>query len=263
MRKPNINSLKMYLVIFIFIFFIFGCKESVLYYNSEPACRVFFELTEGVMKDEMPIDEIKVKIRELEITSMKSSGEILVTSARFIRAAEEAVSNYYDYPTFLPLAYDDTYEHMEIHVESYLALQELTEACEKEGYPSKTKEIIISDTDIKNSEPVEQENFVSENAKILTIDSANNELMKFLQSKPWGFFGGTCDQWVNMDYDFKKQKSSFINESNDWKIIWDLKPDKFLGPKTLIYYINSETGSVSGDTNNNQNSPISEGCDKW
>ena len=62
----------MYLVIFIFIFFIFGCKDSVLYYNSEPACRVFFELTEGVMKDEMPIDEIKVKIRELEITSINN-----------------------------------------------------------------------------------------------------------------------------------------------------------------------------------------------
>ena len=58
MRNLNINSLKKYLVVFILIFFILGCKESVSYYNSEPACRIFFELTEGVMKDEMPIDEI-------------------------------------------------------------------------------------------------------------------------------------------------------------------------------------------------------------
>ena len=216
----------------------------------------------------MPIAEIKIKIRELEISSMKSSDEILVTSSRFIRAAEEAVSNYYDYPTFLPLAYDDTYEHMEIHVESYLALKELTEACEKEGYPSKTKDLTESDLDLDNPETNNTktnntEKLINKNAKIPTIDSANNELMEFLQNKPWGFFGGTCDQWVNMDYDFKKQKSSFINESNTWKIVWDLKPDKFLGPKTLIYYINSETGSVSGDTNNNQDSSISEGCDKW
>ena len=263
MKAPKITSLLKNFHVIILIFFILGCKNTVSYYDSEPACIVFFELTEGVMRDEMPINEINIKIRELEITSMKSSDEILVTSGRFIRAAEEAVANYYDYPTFMPLAYDDTYEHMEIHVESYLALKELTEACEKEGYPSKTKEIIKSDKEAKNSESVDQENLIRENAKIPSIDSANDELMKFLKSKTWGFFGGTCDQWVNMDYDLKKQKSSFINESNDWKIVWDLKPDKFLGPKTLIYYINSETGSVSGDINNNQNSPISEGCDKW
>ncbi|MBM32062.1 MAG: hypothetical protein CL764_04295 [Chloroflexi bacterium] len=263
MRTQKINSFLKNFHVMILIFLIFGCQSAIQYYDSEPACKVFFELTEGVLKDEMPINEIKIKIRELEITSMKSSDEILVTSSRFIRAAEEAVANYYDYPTFMPLAYDDTYEHMEIHVESYLALKELTEACEKEGFPSKTKEIIKSETEVKNSESVNQENILRENSKIPSIDSANNELMKFLKSKTWGFFGGTCDQWVNMDYDFKKQKSYFINESNDWKIVWDLKPDKFLGPKTLIYYINAETGSVSGDTNNKQNSPISEGCDKW
>ena len=152
MKAPKITSLLKNFHVIILIFFIFGCKNTVSYYDSEPACIVFFELTEGVMRDEMPINEINIKIRELEITSMKSSDEIVVTSGRFIRAAEEAVSNYYDYPTFMPLAYDDTYEHMEIHVESYLALKELTEACEKEGYPSKTKEIIKSDTESKNPE---------------------------------------------------------------------------------------------------------------
>ena len=258
------NPLKRFSFILVLIFFIWGCGDSTLYYDSEPACRIFFELTDGVMKDEMPINEIKIKIREIEITSMKSSDRVLATSRRFIRAAEEAVANYYDYPTFLPLGYDDTYETMGIHVESYLALKELSEACENEGYINQNKEEEkVNEERILEPTNKNEKNLVNEDLKIKTIDSAYNELNLFLKQKSWGFFGGTCNQWVKMDYDFEKETSSFINDDYLWKLLFSLKPDKFLGPKTLIYYVNPRTGTVKGDPNNNQNSPISEGCDQW
>ena len=87
----------------------------------------------GVAKDQIPVKDIKIMIKELEAASMRSSDKIIEASKRFVVAAEEAATNYYVYPTFYPLAYDDTYEHMANHVETFLSLQKLTKACEEEG----------------------------------------------------------------------------------------------------------------------------------
>ena len=153
---------------------------------------------------------------------------------------------------------------METHVESYLALKELSEACETEGYTNQIKEEEkVEEERILETTNKNDKNLMNEDLEIKTIESAHNELNFFLNQKPWGFFGGTCDQWVKMDYDFEKENSLFISDDYRWKLLFTLKPDKFLGPKTLIYYIDSQTGIVKGDPNNNQNSPISEGCDQW
>ena len=197
-------------------------------------------------------------IKKLEAASMRSSDKVLESSKRFVLAAEEAATNYYVYPTFLPLAYDDTYEHMAIHVESYLALQELTKACEDEG-------VNITKTYIEESgeEIIKMDYYVPENARVKNIDQVDKAIGDYLKNHSWGDFGAKCDEWLKMDYEISKDKTFIDNEKNKWIAQYYLKDGKFLGPNPLIYYLDIFTEDVNGHQNNKIGSHIAEGCDQW
>tara|TARA_Y100001970_G_scaffold291946_1_gene431159 strand:- start:1145 stop:1927 length:783 start_codon:yes stop_codon:yes gene_type:complete len=255
--------LKKILFLFSSIIILIGCSQVQNNQNNvelgtKLACNIFDDLQVGVMKDKIPVKEIKIMIKKLEAASMRSSDKVLESSKRFVLAAEEAATNYYVYPTFLPLAYDDTYEHMAIHVESYLALQELTKACEDEG-------VNITKTYIEESgeEIIKLDYYVPEKARVKNIDQVDKAIGDYLKNHSWGDFGAKCDEWLKMDYEISKDKTFIDNEKNKWIAQYYLKDGKFLGPNPLIYYLDIFTEDVNGHQNNKVGSHIAEGCDQW
>ena len=88
------------------IIILIGCSQVQNNQNNvelgtKLACNIFDDLQVGVMKDKIPVKEMKIMIKKLEAASMRSSDKVLESSKRFVLAAEEAATNYYVYPTFL------------------------------------------------------------------------------------------------------------------------------------------------------------------
>ncbi|MBH59906.1 MAG: hypothetical protein CL907_01845 [Dehalococcoidia bacterium] len=255
---------KFYLFYLIIPFLVFSCGESesskITFKNgSELACNIFDELQLGVAKDQIPIKDIKIMIKELEAASMRSSDKILEASKRFVVAAEEAATNYYVYPTFHPLAYDDTYEHMANHVETFLSLQKLTKACEEEGIEITSPSLEDPEEDVT----IRIEYTIPEDAIVKNLYEANVIIEKYLNNFSWGDFGAKCDQWLKMDYQISENRSFLDIQTNKWVIKYFLKDGKILGPNPLKYYIDITTKELYSDEKNNINSHIAEGCDQW
>ena len=264
MNFKALISNKFYVFYLIIPAIIFSCgvneSENLTFKNgSELACHIFDELQLGVAKDQIPVKDIKIMIKELEAASMRSSDKILEASKRFVVAAEEAATNYYVYPTFHPLAYDDTYEHMANHVETFLSLQKLTKACEEEGI--EITEPSLEDTEEDITKKIKYT--VPADAIVKNINEANILIEKYLNNYSWGDFGAKCDQWLKMDYQISENRSFVDIQTNKWVIKYFLKEGKILGPNPLKYYIDISSEEIYSDENNNKNSHIAEGCDNW
>ena len=243
---------------------VFSCVESedrkdASKSGSELACHIFDELQLGVAKDQIPVKDIKIMIKELEAASMRSSDKIIEASKRFVVAAEEAATNYYVYPTFYPLAYDDTYEHMANHVETFLSLQKLSKACEEEGITITVPS--LEDTGEDVTKKIEFN--VPEDAIVKNLYEANLIIEKYLNNFSWGDFGAKCDQWLKMDYQVSDNRSFVDIQTNKWVIKYFLKDGKILGPNPLKYYIDITSEEIYSDKKNNISSHIAEGCDQW
>ena len=255
---------KFYLFFLIIPILIFSCDESELRNitiknGSELACNIFDEFQLGVEKDQIPVKDIKIMIKELEAASMRSSDKIIEASKRFVIAAEEAATNYYVYPTFHPLAYDDTYEHMANHVETFLSLQKLTKACEEEGIAITVPSLEIPDEDVTKK----IEFIVPENAIVKNLYEANLLIEGYLNNFSWGDFGAKCDQWLKMDYQLSENRSFVDIQTNKWVVKYFLKDGKILGPNPVKYYLDITSKEIYSDKKNNINSHIAEGCDQW
>ncbi len=90
--------------------------------------------------------------------------------------------------------------------------------------------------------------------------AARDTSLNYLSEKSWGFFGATCDRWIEIDYEFDAGRSG---ESEDGAIVvvFNRRPDRDLGSATLIFSVNTD-GTVQGD-NKLARSGIAEGCDQW
>ncbi|MBT3994879.1 MAG: hypothetical protein HOF01_03690 [Chloroflexi bacterium] len=89
---------------------------------------------------------------------------------------------------------------------------------------------------------------------------ARDRVLSYLSEKSWGFFGATCDKWVDLDYEFSADDSG--KALNDViRVVFNRQPDRDLGSLTLSFEVR-EDGSVQGD-NLLERSGIAEGCDQW
>ena len=89
---------------------------------------------------------------------------------------------------------------------------------------------------------------------------ARDRGLSYLSEKSWGFFGATCDMWIDLDYEFSADDSG--KALNDViRVVFNRQPDRDLGSLTLSFEVR-EDGSVQGD-NLLERSGIAEGCDQW
>ena len=88
-------------------------------------------ISDGMLREELTVDEIADQIALLEDELEPVRGELVDATERFVLAVKDILAGgYYDYPTLQILNYLDTYEHMEQHVEGYESLENVRFECE-------------------------------------------------------------------------------------------------------------------------------------
>lgn len=101
---------------------------------SEKVCDRVDEISDGMLSEQLSVEDIEAQIQLLEAELDSVRGELVDATERFILALKEILaSGYYDYPTLQVLNYLDTYEHMEQHVEGYESLENVRFECEYVG----------------------------------------------------------------------------------------------------------------------------------
>ena len=91
-------------------------------------------ISDGMLREELSVEEIEEQIAILETELESVRGEIVDSTERFILALQDLLAGgYYDYPTLQVLNYLDTYEHMEQHVEGYESLENVRFECSNLG----------------------------------------------------------------------------------------------------------------------------------
>ncbi len=94
-------------------------------------CKRVDEIDRGMLLEELSIEEINHHLDRLELEIGNTRGEIVDAVERFIHALRDILATgAYDYPTLQILNYLDTYEHMEMHVEGFEALENVRHECE-------------------------------------------------------------------------------------------------------------------------------------
>jgi hypothetical protein len=90
--------------------------------------------------------------------------------------------------------------------------------------------------------------------------AARDTVLDYLSEQSWGFFGATCDKWVDLDYEFSTEDSGkTLNDAI--VVVFNRRPDRDLGALALTFEVKPD-GSVQGD-NLLERSGIAEGCDQW
>ena len=101
---------------------------------SEKVCNRVDDISEGMLREQLSVQDIEAQIGLLESELDSVRGELVDATERFILALKDILAGgYYDYPTLQVLNYLDTYEHMEQHVEGYEALENVRLECEYVG----------------------------------------------------------------------------------------------------------------------------------
>lgn len=92
---------------------------------------------------------------------------------------------------------------------------------------------------------------------------AHRLVIAYMSDKDWGFFGATCDQWIQEDYQWRTTMSQHQPDGRV-KITYQRNPDRILGPDALVFFVTVDTGEVEGDNESETGrSSVAEGCDKW
>lgn len=92
---------------------------------------------------------------------------------------------------------------------------------------------------------------------------AHRLVFAYMSDKTWGFFGATCERWIEMDYEWDKS-SSEQHDDGRIKVTYARQPDRLLGPEELAFYVDIDSGDVQGDNESETGrSGIAEGCDQW
>ena len=92
---------------------------------------------------------------------------------------------------------------------------------------------------------------------------AHRLVIAYMSDKDWGFFGATCDQWIQEDYQWQITMSQ-PQPDGRVKLTYERNPDRILGPDSLVFFVNVDTGEVEGDNaSETGRSSVAEGCDKW
>ena len=92
---------------------------------------------------------------------------------------------------------------------------------------------------------------------------AHRLVTAYMSDKDWGFFGATCEQWIEEDYQWQTAMGE-IQPDGRIKVTYVRNPDRILGPELLMFYVDIDTGEVEGDNESETGrSSVAEGCDKW
>ena len=92
---------------------------------------------------------------------------------------------------------------------------------------------------------------------------AHRLVFAYMSDKTWGFFGATCERWIEMDYEWDKSKSE-LQQDGRIKVMYVRQSDRLLGPDELVFYVDIDSGDVQGDNaSESERSGIAEGCDQW
>ncbi len=102
--------------------------------SEEQVCNRVDTISQGMLLEELTVDEIRDHIALLEKELEPVRGEVVDAVERFILTLEDILAGgYYDYPTLQVLNYLDTYEHMEQHVDASEALDNVRYECANIG----------------------------------------------------------------------------------------------------------------------------------
>ena len=92
---------------------------------------------------------------------------------------------------------------------------------------------------------------------------AHRLVFAYMSDKTWGFFGATCERWIEMDYEWDKSSSEQYDDGRI-RVTYARQPDRLLGPDELVFYVDIDSGHVQGDNESETGrSGIAEGCDQW
>lgn len=92
---------------------------------------------------------------------------------------------------------------------------------------------------------------------------AHRLVFAYMSDKTWGFFGATCEKWIEMDYEWDKSSSERYDDGRI-RVTYTRQPDRLLGPDELVFYVDIDSGDVQGDNESDTGrSGIAEGCDQW
>ncbi len=94
---------------------------------------------------------------------------------------------------------------------------------------------------------------------------AHRLVFAYMSDKAWGFFGATCEKWIQDDYQWESSMSEQLNDGRI-KVTYLRNEDRFLGPEQLIFYVNIDTNEVEGDNEPETDTGrlgVAEGCDQW
>ena len=92
---------------------------------------------------------------------------------------------------------------------------------------------------------------------------AHRLVFAYMSNKTWGFFGATCEKWIEMDYEWDKS-STELRDDGQIKVSYARQTDRLLGPDELVFYVDIDSGDVAGDNESESGrSGIAEGCDQW
>ncbi len=92
---------------------------------------------------------------------------------------------------------------------------------------------------------------------------AHRLVSAYMSDKDWGFFGATCEQWIEEDYQWQTAMGQ-MQPDGRIKVTYERTPERILGPELLVFYVDIDTGEVKGDNESETGrSSVAEGCDKW
>ena len=94
---------------------------------------------------------------------------------------------------------------------------------------------------------------------------AHRLVFAYMSDKPWGFFGATCEKWIEGDYLWDSSMSELQPDSRI-KITYQRKEDRIVGPEKLVFYVDIDSREVAGDNKpeiDTGRMGVAEGCDQW
>ncbi|MCZ6539860.1 MAG: hypothetical protein O6922_08565 [Chloroflexi bacterium] len=257
MARQNKNRLQLNALGLVVLALIFASCSADAVDHVAAVCDEVLAIDNDVLNERLSADQLVDRLDHLEFELLpEAQGEVEVAAGRFVWAAREiAVASRYDYPTFQVLNYLDTYEQMALHVHAFEAVNEVRRTCE--ATEQKWVGVAASESSAESGGAPSVAL-----APISEADAADarDTVVAYLSEKAWGFFGATCDLWVEIDYEFAPVLSG---DSPDGAtvVVFSRRPDRELGPPTLTFQVNP-SGAIAGE-NKLERSGIAEGCDQW
>ena len=94
---------------------------------------------------------------------------------------------------------------------------------------------------------------------------AHRLVFAYMSDKPWGFFGATCETWIEDDYLWETSMSD-MQPDGRIKITYQRNEDRIIGPEKLVFYVDIDSQEVAGDNKPDTDTGrlgVAEGCDQW